>query len=427
LMYCPVPKIREDLEKDEGQKRGILKLIGEKTYEFTVKGMHMTSGSKARWVTMAFVILVLVGGGYWTTATLKIGDSSAGGAILYPDHPYNIAASKANNDYVGSSQLVIIVNGKEKFAIKDRRSLETMEKLGLFMKQKIENVGGTLSIADMIRRIFRMYHEGCPKWEMIPQRKATLGKIMYGMATKYTREEFSRYVTIPDYTNSSVTAFLRNYSPGVIKDAIAQVKEFAQEVDNDEESLIRLRVAAGILGILAAVNEEVEWSYWATLIVIFSATFLLCLIGYRSFKSAVILIIPLLMSQVLCQIIMLLLHIELNINTLPIAAIGAGVGIDYGIYLLSRLREECATATTFEEASFVSLTTAGKPIMFTALTLTLGVVFWLWSTLKFQAIMGLLIMFLMILNMVVALVVIPALTVIIKPGFVKEMGKEVKS
>ncbi|MDY6843399.1 MAG: MMPL family transporter [Thermodesulfobacteriota bacterium] len=427
LSYVRAPKSSTEVsQKDQVEKKGIARIVADGIYGVSFRGLNTLAGPRAKWGVLVVSIIILVGGGYWTTATLTIGDSSAGGAILYPDHPYNIASKKANTDYVGESQLVIIVQGNEYEAIKKRKSLEVMEKLGVFMKRNIENVGGTFSMADVVRRVFRMYHEGDPRWEMIPDRDATLGQVMYLFLVRMSPPEQKRYVTLPDYKTTHVTAFLRNYTPSVIKNAIAKCKEFAKEIEKDKDSLVKLKVAAGILGIMAAVNEEVEWSYWATLIVVFVATFLLCLLGYRSIKCALILIIPLLISQILCQIFMLMQNIGLNINTLPVAAIGAGIGIDYGIYLLSRLKEECATAASFEEASYISLTTAGKPIMFTALTLTLGVIFFLFATMKFQSLMGLLIMFLMIANMIIAFVVIPALTAIFKPAFVKEIGREVK-
>ncbi len=237
--------------------------------------------------------------------------------------------------------------------------------------------------------------------------------------------EMDQFVSLPDYTHASVTAFMRNYNNESIKNAIAQVKDFAKDNEADPDSKIEIKLAGGLLGILAAVNEEVEWSYWAILIAIFSATFVLCLIAFRSAKVAVILLIPLAVSQVLCELIMIVLHIDLNIDSLPVAAVGVGVGIDYGIYLMSRLREE-SFDYDFDQARLRALLTTGKVIMFTAATLFIGVVFWLFATMKFQAEMGMLIGLLMVFNMIGALVFIPALTGIMKPSFVLGLkGKEV--
>ena len=390
-------------------------------YQSFVRLLHRLSGPRSKWVMGLIIVALVFGGGLFCADNLKIGDSSAGGAILYPDHPYNIAAEKMNKGFVGASRLVVVVKGREKGAIKDQKTLQTMEKLSFYMQNNIESVGGTLSLIDLVRRINRTYHDGSPKWEMVPEKDRDLGAIYFLLASNMAPGEMDQFVSLPDYTHSNVTGFFRDYDHKSIKNAIASIKTFAEGINNDPSSRVEIKLAGGILGILAAVNEEVEWSYWAILAVIFATTFLLCLITYRSVKAALILIMPLYASQVVCELFMMAMHIDLNIDSLPVAAIGVGVGIDYGIYLMSRLKEECGKTNDFERAKLMALTTTGKIIMFTALTLVVGVVFWLFSTLKFQAEMGLLILILMIFNMFGALVFIPSLTAILKPNFVKDM------
>ena len=280
-----------------------------------------------------------------------------------------------------------------------------------------------MSLTDLVRGIYRLFHDGSPKWEIVPTNKQHLGGIYFMLASNMAPGEMDQFVSLPDYTHSNVTAFFRNYNASTIKSAIAETKEFAERfVNSDPDSKVEIKLAGGILGILAAVNEEVEWSYWAIFIIIFSTVFVICLITYRSIKAALILIIPVFVAQVLCDLFMMLNHIDLNIDSLPVASVGVGVGIDYGIYLMSRLREECGKTNDFEKAKLIALTTTGKTIMFTALTIAVALIPWLFSSLKFQAEMGILILFLMIFNMIGALVFVPALSAVLKPNFVKNMA-----
>ena len=358
--------------------------------------------------------------GVYTATHLKIGDSSAGGAILFPDHPYNVASDKINESFVGGSRLVVVVKGREKGAIKDQKTLKMMDNLSNYIQNNIPNVGGTMSLNDLIRRINRMYRDGSPKWATIPQSKRDLAMLYFILSSSMTPKEMGQLVS-QDYTHSNVTAFFRNYNQETIKQAISKIREFSKKINNDPESKIEIKLAGGILGILAAVNEEVKWSYWAIFIVIFSTVFLICLITYRSIKAAFILIIPVFVAQVLCDLFMMLNHIDLNIDSLPVAAVGVGVGIDYGIYLMSRLKDECGKTNDFEVAKMVALSTTGKTIMFTALTIAVALLPWLFSSIKFQAEMGLLILFLMIFNMIGALVFVPSLTAALKPKFMRHM------
>ena len=385
--------------------------------------IHFCSGQRMRKVVGGVILFILLFGGYYNIKHLKVGDSSAGGAILYPDHPYCTAMKKMNQEFVGASRLIVVLEGKEteKEAIKDRESLRILDDLGVFMKDKIYGVGGTLSLADLVRKIYRVYHEGSPKWDMIPRTKRYLGQIFFQLSSSMAPGEMDQFISLPDYNNATVTAFLRDYNHSSIKKAIAKLKVFRDEVAQNPDSKVKVRVAAGILGILAAVNEEVEWSYWAILVVILTTTFSLCWITYRSFKAAIILLIPLAIAQILCDLIMLYLHIDLNISSLPVTAIGVGVGIDYGIYLMSRLQEECGKCDTFYQARLVTLHTTGKVIIFTAVSQAAGVAFWLFSPMKFSAEMGLLILLLMLFNMISALILIPTLSGIFKPRFVQNL------
>jgi predicted RND superfamily exporter protein len=391
--------------EDEGKVAG---RTGDRVYLRVCKGLVRLSQSWRRWAMVCLTFLVLVAGGLYVRQ-LKVGDTSAGKATLYPDHPYNIAADKLNRDFVGASQLIVIAEGKEEGAFRDPDSLRALEDLQLYA-QGIPHVGGTVSITNIIKRVFRMFHEGDPKWDMLPEEPSHLAQTLFLFGGNMAPGEMDRYITVPDYTNATVTLFFRSYNNQIIKDAIASVKEFAE---NNVYEKVSFRLAGGIMGILAAVNEEVEWSYWMNLGLIFSVTFLLCAITFRSVLSAVVLIVPLAVSQILSETFMLLKGIDLNINSLPVAAVGVGVGVDYGIYVLSRLSEEYAGNDSYDDATYLAITTTGKAVLFTATTLVAGVIFWTFSSMKFQAEMGLLLAFLMVFNMLGSLVLLPSLVSVI--------------
>ena len=201
-----------------------------------------------------------------------------------------------------------------------------------------------------------------------------------------------------------------------IKRSIAKAKEFI-DIQTSDTDKVRFRLAGGILGVLAAVNEEVEFSYWMSLAVVFLAVFILCALTFRSVMAALVLIVPLAVSQILSEVFMLVKGIDLNFNSLPVAATAVGIGVDYGIYLTARISEEFRNSGDYDLANQRALQTTGKAIIFTATTLIAGVIFWMFIDLKFQAEMGLLLGLLMFLNMINALVFIPSLVKIFKPKF----------
>ena len=372
------------------------------------------STGRGKWFVLVLMGAILVTGAVYSTQ-LKVGDTEAGAALLFPHHPYNEAYRFFNQSFVGASQLVIIAEGKEEGAIKDPASLAAMEDFQRFMETE-GGAGGSLTFTNLIKRIFRMYHEGNPKWEMLPEDPRHLGQIGFLLASNTSPGEMNRWLD-PTWTNATITCFYKEFNNEKIHQAIDKAKEFIEENPTEK---IRFRLAGGLMGILAAVNEEVEYSYWASLITVFVVVFLLCCATFRSVLAGIVLIIPLAVSQILSEVFMLLNGIDLNINSLPVAAIAVGIGIDYGIYLLARISEEYEATGDYHAANRRAVETTGKAIIFTATTLIAGVFFWIFIDLKFQAEMGLLLALLMFLNMVDALIFIPSLVTVFKPKFVKE-------
>ena len=168
---------------------------------------------------------------------------------------------------------------------------------------------------------------------------------------------------------------------------------------------------------MAATNEEVKSAQFPILIYVYSAIILLCVITFRSINGMLCIVIPLALVSLLAYALMSILQIGLKVNTLPVVALGAGIGVDYGIYIYSRLTGFLQQGLSFSRAYQVTLQTTGFGVLFTGITLALGVFTWIFSPLKFQADMGILLMFMFLVNMLGAVVLLPALAhFLIKPG-----------
>lgn len=382
---------------------------GGRVYSKISRFLVRPSEGRNRWVVVGIIAAILVFGGIYSH-NLKIGDTEAGSAILFPEHPYNEAFRFFNENFVGATQLIIMAEGKEEGAIKNYDTLKSMEDFQHFMETE-GGAGGTLTFNNMIKRVYRMFHEGNPKWEMIPKSDKDLAQIGYIIRNNAAPGEMDIYVDY-SWTNATITCFYKSYNSDLIKNCIAKAREFIEKNKNDK---VNYRLAGGLLGILYAVNEEVEYSYWVSLIVVFLACFLLCAITFRSFKCGAILIIPLAVSQIITEVFMLIYGIDVNINSLPVAAIAVGIGINYGIYLLARTNEEYAATGDYTAANRIAMDTTGKTIVFTESTMLAGIFFMIFVNMKFQSEMGLLLTILMLLNMINALVLIPVLVTIFKP------------
>ena len=396
---------------------------------------------------MAVALVALLGFGLYFQQQLKVGDTTPGAALLYPDHPYNVAFGKVNEKFLGASQLVIIAEGKayctvagepckgdactlchpeeegacgserceqREDAIKDAATLHELDLFARYMAERPE-VGGTVTATTLLKKIFRTFHEADPKWEILPTRNDHVAQLFFLLTSGTRRGEMDRFFDMK-YTNATIAVFYKDYTHETIAHSIARAKEYINTRGAESDN-VRYRLAGGLIGILAAVNEEVEWSYRVNLALILIVVFLLSYVTYVSVIGALIVMLPSLVAQPLSEAVMYLFGIDMNINSLPVAAVGIGIGIDYGYYVLSRIVEELCAGEGFDVAIRRMFETTGKTVLFTGVSLTASIIFWVFFPMKFQAQMALLLVLLLGFHLMGALMFIPPMVALFKPRF----------
>lgn len=380
-------------------------------YNAVNRAMVRISNGTARYAIIAgFSIALVIGMTY--SQKLKIGDVSIGKALLYGSHDYNVSYDRVNEKFVGASQLVILAEGQREGVIKDPQVLQTLEKFQRFMEQQ-KLVGGSISITTMARRLYQTFQEGIPKWAIIPDNPRDVGNIFYQFLNTLGSDDLDHFID-KNSQFATITVYYKDYNHSTVVGSIDMARQF---IDENPVENINFRLAGGLLGILAAVNEEVEWSYKWNLILVMVTVFVLSVLTYASVVGALIVMIPSIVAQPLSEAIMYWLGIDANINSLPVAAVGIGIGIDYGYYILSRIVEEFQRLGDHDRAIEEALMTTGRAIMFTGTTLTVSVIFWVFFPMKFQSEMAVLLTLLLFLHVVGALAFIPGVVSLLKPRF----------
>jgi hypothetical protein len=428
--------------------------VCSRAYVWIERGLVWLSLGWRRPAMAAFLVLTL-GVGVYYQQKVRIGDTTPGMALLYPDHPYNVAFGKVNEKFLGASQLVIIAEGnayctvegapcegdvctkclpeddgacaggeqcvQRPDALKDADTLNGLDLFARYMSERDE-VGGTVTAGTLLKKIFRTFHEGDPKWEILPANNDHVAQLFFLLTSNTRRGEMDRFFD-DEYKNATVQVFYKDYTHETISHSIARAKEYI-EAHQAEEPAVRYRLAGGLIGILAAVNEEVEWSYRWNLVLILVVVFVLSYVTYMSVTGALIVMLPSLVAQPLSEAVMYLLDIDFNINSLPVAAVGIGIGIDYGYYVLSRMVEELSQGDGFDAAITRTFQTTGKTVLFTGVSLTASIIFWVFFPMKFQAQMALLLVLLLLFHLIGALVFIPPMVALLKPRFATQSADE---
>ncbi|MGB5544499.1 MAG: MMPL family transporter, partial [Gammaproteobacteria bacterium] len=186
--------------------------------------------------------------------------------------------------------------------------------------------------------------------------------------------------------------------------------------DENPTEGVEFRLATGNVGVMAATNEEVAAAQFPILIGVFSAVILMCWITFRSLRAVICIVVPLGLVSLLAYALMSFLQIGLKVNTLPVVALGVGVGVDYGIYIYSRFKDYLERGESVSDAYFNALRVTGAAVIFTGITLAIGVFTWVFSPLQLQADMGILLTFMFLVNMLGAILLLPALATWILPA-----------
>ncbi len=219
-------------------------------------------------------------------------------------------------------------------------------------------------------------------------------------------------VNNPDLFNTDcslmpVIAYLSDHKAETLERVVQAADTFAQQHSTPERQFL---LAAGSAGIEAATNIVVREANHRMLLYVYAAVILLCFITFRSWRAVLVAVLPLLLTSILCEALMVVLGMGVKVATLPVIALGVGIGVDYALYLLSVQLAQQRAGATLAEAYQHALQFTGKVVALVGITLAAGVVCWAWSPIKFQADMGILLTFMFTLNMVGALVLIPALS-----------------
>jgi len=349
----------------------------------------------------AVVILISVGllvVGAWKGADIKIGDVHQGVPELRSDSRYNIDSAVISEHFsIGVDVISVIVETIEEGCI-DYDVMNTIDRFAWHM-ENVEGVQSVVSLTTVAKILNAGWNEGALKWRVLPRNRSVLVQ-----ATAYVPT--SSGLLNEDCSVMPVMMFTTDHKAETIARIVSEVKRFRQV---HESETIKFRLATGNVGVMAATNEVVKATQFPILLGVFSAIMVLCFITFRSIRAVSCIVIPLALVSLLAYALMTVLEIGLKVSTLPIVALGVGIGVDYGIYIYSRFRSFLAEGKSIPQAYLITLAITGNGVVFTGLTLAIGVGVWIFSPLKFQADMGILLTFMFLVNMLGAILLLPAL------------------
>lgn len=370
-------------------------------------------------LTFVFWGIMLAGSAYYWQ-NLVIGDPTSAEPLLQRDSEYNVAHARIQEVFGGSEPLMIVVerqssNQQNSVAMPD--VLRAIEKLQRHMERD-PSVGISFSFVDILPVVNSAVHELEAKWEVLPRTASQVNLLLAAYFAGNSYHETNRFIDAK-LRAAPIWFYCTDHNSENIRRIIHHAQEFIAA--NPLESA-RFLLAGGRLGVLAAANEELLKNDILVNVLGFATIFIILLIMYRSLAAGVYMILPLLVANAVVNAYMGAQNIGININTLPVVTVGVGFGIDYGLYIVSRIIEEYRTGITLPEAVRLAVATSGKSVSFTALTMILGTLLWTFSHIRFNSEMGMLLALWMGISFLATMTLLPVMITVFKPRFILKEG-----
>lgn len=355
-----------------------------------------------RAVAALLVGAVLAIGGKLVGSHLQIGDLDPGAPELRADSRYNRDAAFMNAHYAASSDIFVIMVRTPEDQCTRYNTLAAVDELAWRLEQ-LPGVEATNSMASLSKMASAGYNEGNLKWYELVPNEGALGAVQ----TRAPRELFNQGCSL-----LSLYVYLADHKAATLSRVVAESEAFIAQQSLPE---VKFMLAAGSAGIEAATNIVVEKAMHEMLYWVYGTVILLCWITFRNWRAVLAAILPLMLTSVLAEALMVALGMGVKVATLPVIALGVGIGIDYALYVLSVLLARMKAGDSLVEAYYGALLATGKVVLLTGLTLAIAVATWVFSPIKFQADMGILLAFMFLVNMLGALILLPALAWLLLP------------
>ncbi|MCG8611229.1 MAG: MMPL family transporter, partial [Pseudomonadales bacterium] len=319
-----------------------------------------------------------------------------GAPELRPDSVYNLDNEYIISNYSTSSDVLVVMVETPAEQCTSYKVMDAMDRLQWRM-QNTPGVQNTASLVTVSKIVTKALNEGNWKWFELSRNQTIINSSIQRAPSGLINTDCSL---------TPVIIYLEDHKAETLQRVVAEVQAFADENPSDD---FQFKLAAGNAGIESATNEVISKAKDMMLIFVYAVVSVLCFLTFRSLRAVICIIVPLMLTSVLCEALMAKMGIGIKVATLPVIALGVGIGVDYGIYIYTRLEQMLLQGKPLQEAYFETLRTTGKAVSFTGITLAIGVCTWIFSPIKFQADMGILLFFMFLWNMVGSIWLLPAL------------------
>lgn len=374
-------------------------------------------------VVLSLVFISIVAVSLFGINKIVVGDNSFGSSHLYPNSPYNKSDKFINDNFGGTNSYYVLVDGQTEDSLIDLDALKKIDSLQHYILKNVKEAGYAVSVSDYVKGLNFAMFSGDRNYYRLPEKSQTVAEYLFLYEISTYPGDFEPVITA-DYSKANIKFDLKDHRPSTIDNVIAKTRQWIDE-NMSKDDVLKFEYAAGEIGMLAAINDIIAKSIIPSIIFISALIFVYISYIFGSVSAGLLLLVPLLFSILVVFGLFGLTGMPLTTETLSLAALSEGLGINYGIYVITRLFQEVRRRKhpSYEEALKVTLVTSGKAVFFSGMIVSIGIFVWLFSDIRLQARLGVTLGVTLIINMIAALVILPLLILLVKPKFIFDIEK----
>jgi predicted RND superfamily exporter protein len=381
-------------------------------------GLHWVgercTSPRGRWTVFGIAAVVVVLG-IQQAVKVPIGYTEPGSPLLWPDSDFNVSSRHINRAYGGFNELVIYLEGDRKNAMKDPALLALLDDFSHYMLEQSQ-ASGSRYITALVRRLNSLFHYNDPVWEVYPKNIKGIGQMIFMYQSSSPSPTIIFQYMDYEARDGQFVIYYKDIEGSTVLEALSRAKNFIAAHPTPH---VKFVLAGGSIGLTAALNDEIAYSDRVSTLLILAVVFTLVALSYASLTAGAMVLMTLIAAGVVSFLYIGLKGVGININTLPVTAVGMGIGVDYILYVVDRIKREYGRLGDYDAAIKRAINTSGMAVTFTATTLVGGVLPWYWmSSLRFSSEMALLLALLMITHWLAAITLVPSIFSIIRPSFV---------
>ncbi len=361
-------------------------------------------------LTIALFALIALAGAVLATQ-IRVDENRIN--TFHPDEPVYQADQVVNQHLDGTNTLNIIISTPQKEGIFDPQVLHAMADLQRYA-ETLPHVNGSVSVVDYLQQMNKSLNEDRADAYVLPDNAETVAQYFLLYSSSGDPDDFEEEMDY-DYRLANIRLNLDHAAYSETRPVIEALQNYIDTRFNSADASANL---SGRLHVNYYWIKDLGRSHAVSVLISLLCVMLVSALLFRSLMAGTLAALPVVFSILTVYAAMALLHIDLGIGTSMFAAVAIGLGIDFAIHTLERLKALVADGLQDETLYQALYRSTGRALLFNYLAIAFGFGVLISSKVVPLNNFGTIVVLSVSMSFIASLTLLPALVKVLRPAFI---------